>query len=316
MFEPGFADRINNHSVREYVGARRRALPRKWWLSVALFALTLVTTTVFGFSLDRCFAAGHGLDVDSVLEGYAALIRGDWVILSGLQFSLPLLSILLSHEFAHYIEARRWNVDASLPYFLPSPTLFGTLGAFIRIRSPIYSRRGLFDIGIAGPLVGFVVLVPFLVFGVSMSRVTLAAAQGSVVFGTPLIMRLLEQLRFPGVAPAHIMLHPAAMAAWGGLLATAINLLPMGQLDGGHILYAMCGARWHRIMSLSLVAVLTLLGFLYWAWWVWAFLMLLVGRRHPLVYDHTPLSWRRIALSVVALLVFVLSISVVPVRTL
>ena len=295
---------------------RHRVLPRRWWVNVVLFALTLVTTTVFGFSLDRSFMAGHGLDVDSILDGYVRLIHGDLTILSGLQFSFPLLLILLSHEFGHYIEALRWNVDASLPYFLPSPTLFGTLGAFIRIRSPIYSRRGLFDIGIAGPLAGFVVLVPFLVFGVFMSRFTPSATQGAVVFGTPLIMRLLEQVCFPGIAPAHIILHPVAMAAWGGLLATAVNLLPMGQLDGGHILYALCGGRWHRIVSIGLIGVLALLGFLYWAWWIWAFLMLLVGRRHPLVYDHTPLSWRRIALSVVALLVFVLSISVVPVRTL
>jgi membrane-associated protease RseP (regulator of RpoE activity) len=202
-----------------------------------------------------------------------------------------------------------------LPYFLPSPMLFGTFGAFIRIRSPIYSRKSLFDIGIAGPLAGFVVLLPFLIAGVCMSRVVPGiATRGPFVFGTPVALRLIEWMRFPHASPAGISLHPMAMAAWAGLLATAFNLLPMGQLDGGHILYAVFGQRGHRIISTSVIAALALLGFLYWPWWFWGAVMFFLGRRHPLVYDSTPVSRTRVMLSAVALLIFLLSFSVVPVR--
>ncbi len=292
-------------------------LPRRWWINVLLFCLTLLTSTAFGFALTQSFAAGRPLDADLVFTGYLLIAHGDPRVWSGLQFSAPLLLILLAHEFGHYFECLRWNVDGSLPYFLPSPTLFGTLGAFIRIRSPIYTRKGLFDIGISGPIAGFVALLPVLIVGIAESRVMpRMATHGPFVFGTPLLMSLVERLFFHGVASSSILLSPVAMAAWGGLLATAFNLFPLGQLDGGHILYAVCGERVHRIASTCFVVVLGVLGFFYWAWWIWAVLMLFFGRRHPLVYDQTPLASKRIALSLVALLIFILSISVVPVRTL
>ncbi|HZQ51310.1 MAG TPA: site-2 protease family protein [Bryobacteraceae bacterium] len=292
-------------------------LPRRWWINVLLFCLTLLTSTAFGFALTQSFAAGRPLDADLVFTGYLLIAHGDPRVWSGLQFSAPLLLILLAHEFGHYFECLRWNVDGSLPYFLPSPTLFGTLGAFIRIRSPIYTRKGLFDIGISGPIAGFVALLPVLIVGIAESRVMpRMATHGPFVFGTPLLMSLVERLFFHGVASSSILLSPVAMAAWGGLLATAFNLFPLGQLDGGHILYAVCGERVHRIASTCFVVVLGVLGFFYWAWWIWAVLMLFFGRRHPLVYDQTPLASKRIALSLAALLIFILSISVVPVRTL
>lgn len=289
--------------------------PRKWWLNAVLFALTLLTTTLFGFAFTVTFAAHRPFDIDALAQAYIRLTRGDSNLWTGLHFSIPLLLILLAHEFGHYVECQRWNVDASLPYFLPSPTLFGTLGAFIRIRSPIYTRKSLLDIGVAGPVAGFLVLIPFLIAGVWMSHVANGAAHESFVFGTPLMVRVFEWLRFPGVSPGDISLHPMAMAAWAGLLATAINLLPMGQLDGGHILYAVFGDRWHRIVSTIFVLIMVVLGFLYWAWWIWAGLMFFFGRRHPLVYDQTPLSRRRVMLGVAALLLFALSISIVPVQT-
>ncbi len=292
-------------------------LPRRWWINVLLFCLTLLTSTAFGFALTQSFAAGRPLDADLVFTGYLLIAHGDPRVWSGLQFSAPLLLILLAHEFGHYFECLRWNVDGSLPYFLPSPTLFGTLGAFIRIRSPIYTRKGLFDIGISGPIAGFVALLPVLIVGIAESRVMpRMATHGPFVFGTPLLMSLVERLFFHGVASSSILLSPVAMAAWGGLLATAFNLFPLGQLDGGHILYAVCGERVHRIASTCFVVVLGVLGFFYWAWWIWAVLMLFFVRRHPLVYDQTPLASKRIALSLAALLIFILSISVVPVRTL
>jgi hypothetical protein len=293
---------------------------RRWsravWVNLVLFTLTLVSTTVFGFALVKSFHAGQSLNLDAVEDGYDLLLHGGSGLWRGLEFSIPLLCILLAHEFGHYIECRRWRVDATLPYFLPSPTLLGTLGAFIRIRSPIYFRQALFDIGVSGPLAGFVVLLPFLISGIWMSRTSHGLPSHNFEFATPLLMRLVEQWRFPGV-PAHdIILHPVAMAAWGGLLATAINLLPIGQLDGGHIVYAMGGEQIHRRVSTAMVLVLVVLGFQYWAWWVWAVAMFFLGRRHALIYDQTPLPRGRRAIGALALLILLLSISAVPVRTL
>lgn len=287
-----------------------------WWLNGLLFVLTLATTTIFGAAWVTSFEAGRAFDLDLLWESYQRFFHGNVNILLGLRFSGPLLLILLAHEFGHFVACRYWRVDASLPYFIPSPSLFGTWGAFIRIRSPIYSRNGLFDIGISGPIAGFVVLAPFLVAGVLLSReLPLGATPQSFVLGTPLMLRLLEWARFGSLEPSRILLHPMAVAGWAGLLATAMNLLPIGQLDGGHILYAAGGDRWHRIVSRAGVAMLALLGFLYWPWWIWALLMFFLFRRHPLVYDERPLPAGRGALCAAAALIFLLSLSIVPIRT-
>jgi membrane-associated protease RseP (regulator of RpoE activity) len=285
-----------------------------WVLNVVLFAATLVTTTVFGYGLVRSFSSGHVFDLDWIFEGYGRLWHAQPGVWSGIRFSIPLLLILLAHEFGHFFECTKWRVNATLPFFLPSPTLFGTLGAFIRIRSPIYTRCGLFDIGVSGPIAGFVVLLPFLVCGISVSHTLRFATAETFTIGTPLLMRLVEYARFPGVPASHIALHPLAVAAWGGLLATAINLLPVGQLDGGHIVYAVLGYRWHRVISNVSIAALVVLGFFYWAWWIWAAVLFFFGRRHPLVYDESPLDTRRKFLAAVALLIFLLSFTIVPVR--
>lgn len=274
-----------------------------------------MTTTVFGSALTSSFKVGLPLNLESVWYGYVQLAHGDLSVLSGVAFSVPLLLILLAHELGHYLECERWRVDASWPYFLPSPTLFGTMGAFIRIRSPIYSRLSLFDIGVSGPIAGFVMLIPFLVIGILLSHpLANRVAHGPFVFGTPLAFRLMEWVSFGRLDPSRLLLHPIAMAAWAGLLATAINLLPVGQLDGGHILYAAFGARKHRMVSFSMIALLVVLGFFYWTWWFWAVVMFFFGRRHPLVYDEQPLSRGRLVLAITALVMFILSASVVPVR--
>lgn len=294
-----------------------RTLPRRArrrWLHVLLFLLTLVTTTVFGYGLAVSFSAGRSLDEAFVFDGYERLWHSAWSIRAGLGYSVPLLLILLAHEFGHYFTCRRWEVDASLPYFGPAPTLLGTVGAFIRIRSPICSRKGLFDIGVSGPVAGFVLLLPFLFAGVLMSRVVYGAPlEGPFTFGTPLLLRVVEELRFPGVSSSNILLHPMAMAAWAGLLATAINLLPVGQLDGGHISYAVLGERGHRILSLLLIGSLALCGFVYWPWWLWAVAMFFF-RRHPLIYDEESLDIRRRTLAAAALVLFLVSMCIVPVR--
>ena len=312
MSNPQSTDRLASVLISS-PKAHRSAWPRNWWLHALLFILTVFTTTAFGFALVQAFQAGRAMDLDALFDGYVRLARFDASVWTGLYFSGPLLAILLAHEFGHYVACWRSGVDASLPFFLPSPLLLGTCGAFIRIRSPIYSRKSLFDIGISGPLAGFVVLLPFLIAGILMSHVVHVERFQALSFGTPLIMRLTERICLGSVPASRILLHPAAMAAWAGLLATAMNLLPMGQLDGGHILYAAFGERWHRIISILFIGVLVGLGFIYRAWWLWAALMFFFGRRHPLVYDQTPLKGWRVALSVCAFGLFVLSIAVVPV---
>lgn len=289
-------------------------MPRRWWLHVLLLLLTLLTTTTFGFALSESYSASRPLSEESLARGYFYLVHGASGLWTGAAYSIPLLLILLAHEFGHYFTCQKWGVHATLPFFAPSPTLLGTFGAFIWVRSPICNRRSLFDIGVSGPIAGFIVLVPFLIAGVWMSRVVHGIDRyGPFVFGTPLLLRTFERLRFPGVSSANISLHPMAMAAWAGLLATAINLLPIGQLDGGHILYAVLGERGHRLVSLAFIAVLALLGFFYWPWWVWAGVMFFL-RRHPLIYDREPLGRKRAATAAAALLLFLFSMSIVPVE--
>jgi membrane-associated protease RseP (regulator of RpoE activity) len=287
---------------------------RRWWIHLLLLLLTFLTTTAFGYALSLSFSGRQPLNEGFAEAGYRRLLFGDHAIWSGTVYSIPLLLILIAHELGHFVACRRWRVDATLPFFLPSPTLLGTMGAFIRIPAPIYNRRSLFDIGVSGPIAGFCAMLPCLAAGIWMSRVVPGVnAHASIVFGTPMLMRLVEWLRFPDVAPQNIALHPVAMAAWAGLLATAINLLPAGQLDGGHILYALGGERVHKWASLLVVAVLFLLGFLYWPWWIWAGLMFFF-RRHPLIYDHSSLGLRRVSIGSFALAMFVISLAVVPVE--
>lgn len=287
----------------------------QWLLHTVLFLLTFLTCTVFGFALFQGFSINQPLRLDLIAEGYVRLFHGDLAVFSGTRFSAPLLTILLAHELGHYLACKRWGVKASLPYFLPSPTLLGTVGAFIRIRSPIYTRNILFDIGASGPIAGFGVLLPFLILGVWWSRVVPHfASQSDIVFGTPLLLHIAEAIRFPGVSSSDILLHPMALAAWTGLVATATNLVPIGQSDGGHILYAVGNARLHRLASNLLLIALAGLGFFYRAWWLVALLLFLFGRKHPLVYDDAPVNGARRLVSIGTLLIFLLSVLITPVE--
>ena len=287
-----------------------------WWIHLLLFCATVISTTAFGSVVTDSFRAGRPLDVDTFYMGYDHLLHSEAAFWSGLWFSVPLLTILLAHEFGHYFACRYWGVEGSLPFFLPSPTLLGTFGAFIKIRSPIYTRRILFDIGASGPFSGFIVLLPVLVIGMALSRPmsVLAMAHG-FAFSTPLLLRFAEYIRFGHLPGRLILLHPVALAAWAGLLATAVNLLPLGQLDGGHILYSVFGERGHKGLATVFVGLLVVFGFFYAPWWAWAVLMFFFGRRHPLVYDASPLTGGRKVLAFVALIVFLLSMSIVPVES-
>jgi len=292
---------------------RRR---HRYWLHALLLVLTLITTTVVGAGMEYSFAANKPFDFERDLEGYQRMLHDPGFLMAGLPFSLTLLTILLAHEFGHFIAARYYDVDATLPFFIPAPTLIGTLGAFIRIRSPILTKRILFDIGAAGPLAGFAVLVWPLAVGVSMSRVAPGlAAHGDLIFGTPLLMRIFEWALWPGVNPIDISLHPMARAAWAGLLATALNLLPIGQLDGGHILYSFLGEK-TKLLSRIFVAVLIPMGFLFaYSWLLWAALLFFFGLRHPSIVDPAPLGRARAWLGLAALVILVLSFTPVPART-
>ena len=294
----------------------------RYWIHALLFLLTLASTTAVGASMQLLFDRNLPFDLDQSLTMYAELWRHPAALLAGLPFSLTLLAILLAHEMGHYVAALRYGVDASLPYFLPSP-LLGTFGAFIRLRSPICSRRALFDIGAAGPLAGFVFLLPALSIGLAFSKVIPGIAhQGSLQFGVPGLQWLLGKLVFPGVASCDIYLHPVARAAWVGMLATALNLLPIGQLDGGHIVYAVFPRRRDTI-SLVVSLLLLPLGALFfidqrkfwYGWMLWGAVLLIFGRHHPMVYDSGMLDPGRRRLALVALVVFLLCFSIAPVTT-
>jgi membrane-associated protease RseP (regulator of RpoE activity) len=243
-------------------------------------------------------------------------VWSDPVLLSmGLAFSLSALTILLAHELGHYVLCRRYGLPCTLPYFLPMPFNFGTLGAFIRIKAQIRTKSELFDVGIAGPIAGFVALVPFLVYGVAHSHFARIPSGGSFYkLGHPFALELVARL-FHGAAPpgTRLDLHPVAVGAWLGLFATALNLLPLGQLDGGHILYAVLG-RTQRRLALPLALLLGGLGFLWRGWWLWCFLVLILGLFHPPVRDETePLDGKRKALAWLALALLVLSFSPAPI---
>jgi membrane-associated protease RseP (regulator of RpoE activity) len=289
------------------------APPReRYWLYSLLFVLTLVTTTVVGAAMQVDFDRNLPFDVEHSFDMYAWLWRHPAGMALGLPFSLTLLAILTAHEFGHYLAAVYHRVDASLPYFMPSPFL-GTFGAFIRVRSPIYSKRVLFDIGAAGPIAGFVFLLPALSIGLAFSKVIPnIAAQGSLHFGMPALQWLFAQAIFPGVRPADIYLHPVARAAWVGMFATAMNLLPIGQLDGGHILYSFFPRR-HKTVSKLLCVALLPLGKFWLGWLVWGIVLFFLGRRHPVIYDDSELGTGRRQLGYLALAMFLLCFCYAPI---
>jgi len=285
------------------------------WLHVLLLVLALLTTSIVGARMEYNFS--HDLpafDLDRYLGDFLTFWKHPGTLLAGLPFSLTLITILLAHEFGHYLACVYYGVEATLPFFIPAPTPIGTMGAFIRIRSAIYSKRVLFDIGIAGPIAGFIFLLPALSIGLAFSKVLPDINhQGVLNFGVPPVLWLLERVIFPGVLPADIYLHPVARAGWVGVFATALNLLPVGQLDGGHILYALSGEK-HRTVSRLFIAMLVPAGLFFWqGWLMWAVLLFLFARRHPAIYDLNDIGRPRVRLGVLALLMFLLCFMLAPI---
>ena len=279
-----------------------------------MFALTLGTTTLVG--------AFHYLGFLSDFSEVVSLPKPFWpVLIRGFWYSGTILAILGCHELGHYFACRYYDVDASLPFFIPAPPPFltGTLGAVIKIREPFPSKRALFDIGIAGPIAGFVVLVPALFLGMALSHVArVPAGFAGEELGEPLLFKLAARVFFGRVPDGYsVNLHPMALGAWFGMLATALNLFPIGQLDGGHISYSVLGQR-SIYVTYAAVAVVATLTFFAGSWALFAVLMVVMlivfGPRHPRVWDEeVPLDRARLALALCALVIFALCFTPAPI---
>ncbi|MGE3977959.1 MAG: site-2 protease family protein [Nitrospira sp.] len=278
----------------------------KWTLPIVLFLMTVFTTLWAG-----------------AYQAYTGPVRGPLNFLltfpetlwRGIPFAGALLFILTTHEFGHYLLSKIHRVPASLPLFIPGPPHFiGTFGAIIRMRGPILSRRALFDIGVAGPLAGFVVAVIVLIVGLNLSTVVDRTATYGLQLGEPLLLQFMSWVVIGSIPPeADVVLHPIGFAAWFGLFVTSLNLLPIGQLDGGHVAYALWGPR-QRTMALAFLPILLILGFYGWSgWFLWAFMAGLWGISHPPVMDpQVPLGRNRTIVGWIAFAVFVVTFAPVP----
>jgi membrane-associated protease RseP (regulator of RpoE activity) len=297
-----------------YVMPSPRRPPPSPTRHVILFLLTVVTTTFWGMLHYQGFSEEFGRT-----EAPYSL----WLAVQGFWYSGSILAILGAHEFGHYFACRLYRVDASLPYFLPMPiVLTGTFGAFIHIRQPIPDKRALFDIGIAGPIAGFVVAVPALFIGMLLSNVVpVPETFDGWALGEPLLFQAAAWLTFGTVADGYsINMHPMAFAAWFGLLATALNLFPMGQLDGGHISYAVLGRK-STLVTVGTVGCLLGLSFVSSSWIIWTVLtvgmLVAFGPRHPRTPDeHVPLDGTRLWLAAFAVVMFVHCFSPFPIEQL
>jgi membrane-associated protease RseP (regulator of RpoE activity) len=287
---------------------------QKYTLNIILFFATLLTTILVGTNYYISFYLGEKIPKDPEL--LRRLVSNPLTYLWGLPYALTIMGILFAHEMGHYISSRIHGVDATLPYFIPAPTLIGTFGAVIRMKSPITSKRALFDIGIAGPLSGFIVAIPAIIYGIKLSRhVPAIPTREGIYLGEPLIMKIIYKIFYPD-APSEftLLLHPIAFAAWFGILATAFNLFPIGQLDGGHILYSVIGRK-TEILGKIFVLILIAMGFIFWeGWLIWAGIIIILGTKHPPVYEDEPLDGKRKFLAIIALLMFVLSFTPVPIK--
>jgi hypothetical protein len=299
---------------------------QRYWLHGLLLLLTIFTTLVVGSHMQYNFDNGQSaLSAEDSFIPYFP-IEVIWKhpsrLLLGIPFSASLMLILLAHEMGHYLYCVRYGVYATLPFFIPIPTLIGTMGAFIRIRSPIRSRTALFDIGIAGPIAGFVVACLVLALSLGMSRGMPAGgnAEDLAKLNFPLVFEIAHRAMvsagllkgFAALPLERVSLHPMAIAGWVGMFATALNLLPGGQLDGGHIVFSIA-PRAHRFVSRAVILILLPMAVYLWAGWlVWAILLEISSFRHPQVAEWPKVSGVRRWLAVFALAMLVLTITPAP----
>lgn len=319
--------------------------PERLGLAAILFLLTCLTTLVAGFMFDFGFRAATG---DAQQGPFDSLFSQPLQLFRGLPFAATLLGILLAHEMGHYLTCRRYLIRATLPFAIPAPPLlplppplgwligvafglkigfldwfllpfnpFGTFGAVIRIKSRFHDRRQLFDVGIAGPLAGFAVVIPALIVGVAWSRPFVSPPTGGLVFGEPLLFHLAVQFLYGGDSSL-MALHPIGWAAWFGMLATSLNLLPIGQLDGGHVTYALFGARRHYLISRLAFLALLVVSLFSWpalGYLVFALLLIAMGFRHPATEcDALPAGRRRILVAIIGAIILILCFVPVPIQ--
>ncbi|MGH9736409.1 MAG: site-2 protease family protein [Candidatus Acidiferrales bacterium] len=313
VLDPGFS------RVAQFQPAEIK--PRPIWPATVLFLLTVLSTLIVGseFALSYLQNREPFSTTGTMMQMIVGPLRHPDLLALGVPFSFTLLLILMAHELGHYFACRIYGIDASYPYFIPAPTLFGTFGAFIRIRSPITTRKALFDVGLAGPVVGFVLAVPAIAYGVAQAKVVPNVQSTAViVFGTPLLMRWFIEWFHPNVNPSWVLLHPIARAAWVGLFATALNLLPVWQLDGGHIVYSL-SSRLHQRISLAAGLTLVASGIYWWRGWIfWGLVLTVLALRfrHPPLYD----PWERLGRArwiwaVIALAIFIVCFTPWPAYT-
>ena len=267
-------------------------------LNLIRFVITLFTTTLAG----------------AMMEGAGR--KGIMWYISGFKFSLPLMLILGIHEIGHYLAAKYHNIRATLPYFIPAPTLIGTFGAFIKIKEPIKYRDTLMDVGAAGPLAGFFAALPILFWGVWHSKIVMITkpAVGLRLGGSIILVAVVKAIH--GTIPPgyDLQLSAPAFAAWLGLYVTSLNLLPIGQLDGGHIMYALLGGEKADVVSRIVFFTLLPLGIFWPGWIIWAFLLYFVlGLKHPpIIYPSMSLDWRRKFLGWFCIFIFIITFTPVP----
>ncbi len=318
------------------------AKPSKTWVNIVLLVATFLSVFIAGtmYTLGGNYNGPSNPTLSDLLPSIISSLGG------GVAFTASLLAILLAHEFGHYLAGRFHKTNVTLPYFIPFPfSAFGTMGAFIQLKEPPKNKRILLDIGIAGPIAGLLVSIPVLILGLSLSQVSqipanLPPGQGLQIEGNSLLYLFSKYLVFGQLLPApssfggmtplmywvqyfftgqplplggvDVMLHPVAWAGWAGLLVTALNLIPAGQLDGGHVIYVLLGKRARSLLPFILL-VLVLLGFFWPGWWLWALLIFMLGRFHAEPLDQiTSLDPSRQAVAVIGLMIFVLVFTPVP----
>lgn len=290
---------------------------KRIWLNVFLFIITVFSTFFVGISHSLSFKYADLLTRAPETTLSTNIFKDPQIISLSIIYAIVLIGILLGHEFGHYVACRYYNINATLPYFIPAPTLIGTLGAFIKIKSPITRKQQLFDIGIAGPLTGFILSFPALVYGLTLSKVIPPLPKGeALLFGEPLLLKLVGNIIFKDIPSGYdILIHPIAFAGWVGILVTSFNLFPVGQLDGGHISYAIFGSKSRGIARIFFL-VFIFLGITFWVgWFIWAFIILILGMKHPRIIDEEiPLSPRRKFMGFIALAIFILSFIPDPIK--
>jgi len=273
---------------------KTRRLP---FLHIILFLLTLLCTLIAG----------------TLQQGINPL-EHPWLLWKGIPFSFTLLMILGAHEFGHYFISRKHHIDVTLPYFIPAPSFIGTFGAFIKMKSPIMDRRILLDVGAAGPLAGMCVSIPVLLVGLHLSEIRYEAVETGFSLGSSIFFYFMSWI-VHGFMPdnANLILHPIAFSGWIGLLVTCLNLLPVGQLDGGHVAYAIIGPK-QRVVAKVVLVVLVILGVTSWSGWlVWAGILLIMGIKHPpVIYDWIPLDRKRKVIGWITIIVFVMTFTPAP----